>query len=138
MATAAKSNYGTRLKVGPTYSTDVGEVVSIDPPEIIAEAVEATNQSSGGWCEHVAGGLSELAEFTATINFTDAYASVIMSDLATATVKSYQIQFPDDGATKWTFSAIVTGFKPLSVDAASPEALQAEVKFRPTGALVVT
>lgn len=136
--TNAKSNYGTRLKVGAGYTVDVGEVVSIDPPEIIAEAAEATSQSSAGWREHVPSGLKELSEFSVTINFTDTYAAAIMSDLTTPTVESYQIQFPDDGATKWAFSAIVTSFKPLSADAASPESLQAEVKFQPTGALVVS
>lgn len=136
--TLAKTNYGTRLKVGAGYTTDVGEVVSIDPPEVTHESVEATHHGSGGWRDHVAGGLKELTEFTATINFTDTYIAAIYADLAAGTEKSYQIQFPDDGATKWTFSAVVTKLKPLAADAGSPEALQAEVTFQPTGANAVT
>jgi hypothetical protein len=136
--TDARSNYGTRLKVGSPYSADVGELVSLDAPELLAEAVEATNQSSNGWKEYVGGGLKELSEFTATINFTDAYVPTIYADLAAGTVKSYQVQFPDDGSTKWTFNAIITGIKPLSVDAQSPETLQAEIKFQPTGANVLS
>lgn len=134
----ARSNYGVRLKVGSPYTTDVGEVVSLDIPEIVAEALEATSHSSGGWKESVSGNLKELVEFTATINFTSAYIATIYADLAAGTVKSYQVQFPDDGLTKWTFDAIVTGLKPLSADAGSPEVLQAEVKFQPTGANVVS
>ena len=136
--TLAKTNYGTRLKVGAGYTTDVGEVVSIDPPEVTHEAVEATHHGSAGWRENVAGGLKELAEFTATVNFTDTYVATIYADLEAGTAKSYQIQFPDDGATKWAFSAMITKLKPLSADAGSPEALQAEVTFRPTGANAVT
>jgi hypothetical protein len=136
--TDAKSNYGTRLKSGSALVLDVGEVISIDPPEIINEPVEATSMSSGGWREVVSGGLKEVAEFSATINFTDTYVSTIYSDVSGSVSKLYQIQFPDDGSTKWTFNAFVTSLKPLSADAQSPEALQAEVKFQPSGSMTVS
>lgn len=138
MTTIAKSNYGTRLKVASPYTADIGELVSIDNPELLAEAVEATHQGSAGWRDFVSGGLKELSEFTCTINYTDVSSSAVVLDLVTSGSKSYQIQFPDDGATKWTFGAIVTGFKPLSADAQSPEGLTAEIKFQPTGANVLS
>ncbi len=136
--TSAKSNYGIRLKVASPYTADVGEVVSIDLPEAMAEAVEATSHSSAGWREFIAGGLKELSEFSATVNFTDTYVAALYTDFGAGTVKSYQIQFPDDGATKWTFSAYVVALKPTGADAGSPEALQMEVKFQPSGANVVS
>lgn len=126
------------MKVGSPYTADVGEVLSIDMPEIIGDAVEATSHSSSGWREFVPGALAEVSEFTATINFTDTYVAALYADFAAGTKKSYQIQFPDDGATKWTFDAYITGLKPLGADAGSPETLQMEVKFQPTGANAVT
>jgi predicted secreted protein len=139
--TSAKSNYGTLLKVGDGQEVEtfasIGEVVNIDPPELINEAVEATNHGSGGWKEFVSGGLKELTEFTTTVNFVDAAVTALYNDLVAGTEKNYQIVFPDDGSTTWTFAALVVGIKPMSVDAASPEALQAEIKFRPTGANVL-
>ena len=137
--TNAKSNYGTLLKVGdagtPTETFAViGEVVSIDPPEIMAEAIEATNHSSGGWREFIPSGLKEISEFSATINFVDADVTAIYTDLIAGNLRNYQIAFPDDGSTTWTFGSLVVGLKVLGADATSPEALQAEVKFQPSGA----
>lgn len=142
MTTAAKTNYGTVLKVGdggsPETFSVIGEIVSMDPPELVHEAVEVTNQSSGGWREFVPGGLKELSEFTVTVNFTEDTITSLYTDVVSGTQRNYQIAFPDDGATTWAFAALVVSVKPLSVDAASPEALQAEVKFRPTGNTVLS
>jgi len=142
MTTAANSNYGTLLKIGdggaPETFAVVGEIVNIDPPELVNEAVEATNHSSGGWREFVSSGLKELTEFTATINFVDAKVSALYNLLVAGTVKNYMIEFPDDGSTTWTFAALVVSVKPLGADAGSPETLQMEVKFQPTGANAVT
>lgn len=142
MATLAESNYGTLLKIGdggtPTeVFTVIGEVVSIDPPELVNEAIESTNHSSGGWKEFISGGLKELTEFTATINFVDVDITALYNLAVAGTPKNYQIVFPDNGNTTWTFAALVVSVKPLSADAQSPEALQAEVKFQPTGANVL-
>ena len=141
MATLAESNYGTLLKIGdggtPETFAVIGEVVTLDPPELVNEAVEASNHSSGGWREFISSGLKELTEFTATINFVDADMSALYNLAVAGTVKNYRIEFPDDGSTTWTFAALVTNVKPLAADAGSPEALQAEIKFRPTGANVL-
>lgn len=127
--TTASSNYGTLLKKG---STVIGEIVTIDPPELINEAVEATSHSSGGWREFIPGGLKEVGEFSATVNFAaNATVSGITTDLIAGTISSYTFEFPQ--GSNWTFSGFVVGFKPESADAQSPEALTAEVKFRPTG-----
>ncbi len=138
MATLAESNYGTLLKVGdgdtPEEFAVIGEVVTIDPPEIMAEAVEATNHSSGGWREFIPSGLKEISEFTATINFVATAVDNLYTDLIAGNLRNYKIEFPDDGTTTWTFGALVVAIKVLGADAASPEALQAEIKFQPTGA----
>ena len=130
--TDALTNYGTLLKKATTV---IGEVVVLDPPELLNEAVEATNHSSGGYREYIPSQLKELSEFTATVNFVT--ASGIMNDVVAGTKATYSIEFPDDGTTTWTFDAYVTGFKPESADASSPEALKATVTFRPTGTVTI-
>lgn len=136
--TSARTNYATTLKWNSSGSyAAIGEVVSLDSPEILNEAVEATNHSSGGWREFVAGGLKEVSEFSATVNFVDSYMTTIYNYMTSGCTVSYQILFPDDGATTWTFSALITSVKPVASDAQSPEALQAEVKFQPSGSCVL-
>jgi len=134
----ANSDYGTLLKkeVGAVY-TVVGEVVSIDPPEFLSEAVESTNHSSNGYREFIAGGLAEVSEFKATVNFSKTVISGFYNDIKLGTLGNYSIEFPDTDNTTWKFSAIVTSLKPNAMDAQNPETLQAEVGFQPSGALIL-
>lgn len=129
MTTVAVTNYGTLLKKATTV---LGEVVSINPPKLTNATVEATNHSSGGWREFVSSMLRELEEFTAVVNFTPAVmVSGIVIDLQAGTKASYSITFPDTSV--WTSDCYVTGFAPETADAQNPDALKAEVTFRPTG-----
>lgn len=134
----AESNFGTLLKkeVGAVY-TVVGEILSIDPPEYLAEAIESTNHSSGGVKEFISGGLTELGEFKCSVNFDKTTISGFYADIKAGTVGKYSIDFPDTGNTKWKFDALVISLKPGSADAQSPETLQAEVGFQPTGGLTL-
>jgi hypothetical protein len=133
-----ETNFGTLIKkeIGAVY-TVIGEVVNIEPPEYLAEAIESTNHSSGGDKEFISGGLRELGEFKATINFDKAVISGFYNDIKAGTVGKYSIDFPDTGSTKWKFDALVISLKPSAADAQSPEALQAEVGFQPTGGLTL-
>ena len=138
--TLAKTNYATSLSSGSSVAdlVTVGEVVSIEAPEILNEAVEATNMGSGGWKEFVSSGLKEVSEFTATVNFVDADMTRLYNNMISGSqVNFYRVSFPDDGNSTWTFKALVTGIKPAGADAGSPEALTAEIKFRPSGSMVL-
>ncbi len=137
MTTSAESSYGSKFLVGdgatPETFTELAEVISIVPPEIIQEAVEATNHSSGGYKEFISNGLKELGEFSVTVNFLPghAVASGIANKVITGAVGNYQIEFPND--ITWTFGALVTNFKVSEMDAQNPEVLTADLTFRPTG-----
>ena len=138
--TLAKTNYGTLLSSGSSIIdlVTIGEIVSIEPPEVMNETVETTNHSSGGWKEFVSGGLREVSEFTATINFVDANVTNLYNNMISGSVVNfYRVSFPDDGSTTWTFKALVTSVKPAGAEADSPEALQAEITFRPSGSTVL-
>jgi hypothetical protein len=130
----AITNYGVTLK---RASVLIGDIVIVDPPELSNPTVESTNHASGGWREFVAGGLKEVGEFGITVNDTTAVlVSGMVNDLNNGTSASYLMGFPD--STSWQFAAFVTSFKTKSADASKPEALQAEVKFRPTGVMVIS
>lgn len=130
MPTTSVTNLGTLLKKATVV---LGEVVSIDPPELMNESIEATNHSSSGWREFIPGGLKELSEFSADVNFTNGVTvSGMLADLQAGTKASYSMTFPNTAV--WTFDAYVTKFKPNTADAQSPEVLKATVTLRPTGA----
>ena len=130
MTTAATTNYGTLLKKATVVQ---GEVTNIQPPSLSNPSVEATNHSSSGWREFISGGLKELSEFTADVNFTSGVTvSGFLTDVNAGTAASYSLTFPNTAV--WTFNAIPTSFQPASADAASPDALKATVTLRPTGA----
>jgi hypothetical protein len=136
--TSAKTNYGVIL--GKQDSTNayptIGEVVSIDPPEMLNPAVEATNHGSGGVREFVTSGLAEVAEFKATLNYVKADIAVLYADLRAGTKSRYQIAFDSLNAVQ--FGAIVTGIKPLPADAKNPDVLQAEATFRPSDSFSIS
>lgn len=127
-----RTNYGALLKKSTTV---IGEVVSLDFPELTNEALESTNHSSGGYKSYISGKLIELTEFSATVNFTS--ISGIMTDLVAGTEGSYGIYFPDVDTTTFTFGAYVVGFKPETADATKPDVLKATVRFRPTGTVTI-
>jgi hypothetical protein len=133
--TSANTDYGTILgKIDSTSAYPaLGEVVLIDAPELINAAVEATNHSSGGHREFIPSGLQEMSEFKATINAVAADVAKLVTDLQAGTKAAYQISFPNGHKEK--FSALVTGIKPLTADAQTPDVQKIEATFRPTDSL---
>lgn len=133
--TSAKTNYGVIL--GKQDSTNaypaLGEITSVDPPEFLNAAVEATNHGSGGHREFVSSGLQEFSEFKATLNYVKANIATLATDLKAGTKSRYQIAF--DSLNAWQFGALVTGIKPLPADAKNPDVLTAEITFRPSDSI---
>lgn len=124
------TNYGTLLKKA---STSIGELVSIDPPEYSNPVVESTNHSSGGVRQFISGKLREMGEFKATINYDMANIATLVTDLVAGTKAAYTILYPDNSSQR--FQAIPISIKPMTADAQKPEALKAEITFRPTDSL---
>lgn len=131
--TSGITNYATLLQketsTPGTYAT-IGEIVSVDPPELMNPEVEATNHSSGGVREYISGGLQELSAFKAVMNYVSSDADTLIVRLAAGTKANYQVLFPNTQFIR--FASLITGFKPLTADAQSPDVLKAEVSFRPT------
>jgi hypothetical protein len=135
MTSSAKTDYGTifgKLDSAGAYPA-LGEVVTIDPPDFMTPAVEATNHSSGGVRQFISGGLSEMSEFKATLNMIPANVATLVTDKAAGTVGRYRIAYPD--GTHQDFGAIVTSIKPGQADAQNPDVLKAEITFRPSDSI---
>jgi hypothetical protein len=130
--TAAKTNYGVILGKQDTTTAyvTIGELVAIDPPEMIQGEIESTNHGSGGKREFISSMLGEVSSFKATVNYIKANIATLYSALTLGTNSRYQVAF--DSLNAMQFGAIVTGIKPLGADAKSPDVLQAEITFRPT------
>jgi len=99
---------------------DLGEVTSIKPPNKSANTIPATTlKSPGGYGEFIVG-MKDSGEAGFTANFTLAAYNTINDDFESREAHDYRILFPDDGATIFDFSAIVTG---LDMDNITPEGL---------------
>ena len=128
----AQTNYGVSLGKQDSslaYAT-IGQLVSIDPPEMMKDAIESTNHASGGVRQFISGGLGEVGQFKATLNYVKANIATLYTDLQAGTVGRYQVAF--DSVNAQQFGALVTSIKPLAADAKSPDVLRAEITFRPS------
>ncbi|WP_136441633.1 phage tail tube protein [Pacificoceanicola onchidii] len=104
----AQIGFGSDFKRG---TTTVGEVISITPPSISRDVVDATHMSSPeGWREFIAG-LKDGGEVSVQIQSkpsTPAYAAML-ADFDSDAAVTYSIDFPD--GSSWTFTAFITGFE---------------------------
>jgi predicted secreted protein len=111
---------GTKLKIGdgatPTENfTTVTEVASIGGPNLEQEIIDVSNHDTpGGWREKI-GGLLNAGQVTFTINYnpvdpTHDAGTGLISDLVNRIKRNFELVFPDAGATKWSFTALVAAF----------------------------
>ena len=133
----AVTNYGIVLQKG---STDVGEITNLSFPTVSTPAVETTNHSSAGVRTFISRGLTELGEFTITINATQTEMDILEVDRRAGTVDAYTIVYTTvtGGLDDWDFSALVTEIAMQDSDAMSPDTLSLDVTFRPSGDLTMT
>lgn len=135
----AISAFGTLLKIGDGQAsetfTTIAEVLDISGPNLTQRTSEVTSHSStGGWAEFI-GTILEGGEVTFRVNFVptenthDAGAGLV-NDLENRTLRNFQLVFPDSGNTTWSFSALVTGFRP---NEPVEGALTADVTLRISG-----
>jgi hypothetical protein len=121
----AQTNYGVILS---DSDGTIGEVVSVDPPEMSNPAVESTHHGTGGHRTFVSSKLSEIGEFKATINYVKADIAQLYTDMRAGTNKRYTLAY--DSLNADLFGALVTNIKPMTADAQKPEVLKAEITFR--------
>ena len=94
--------------------TPIGEINSIEGPTKSRETNEVTRlEDTDGYRQYI-GGLREPGTVTLSMNFTRENYDLLNTDYESDEVQSYSIALPDDDATTFTFSGLVTEL-PLSV-----------------------
>lgn len=133
----AIKGYGSVFERGdgadPEVFAEVAEVVSITPPQLTKETVDATHLNSPDGYREFLAGMKDAGEVT----FTMAYVangtgqSDIRDDFEADDVVNYRITLPNDAT--WEFSGIVTGLAPseLSIEERVTEAVTIKVSGKP-------
>lgn len=130
------SDYGILLNKDAAL---FGEVTNMGIPEILTEAVEKTNHSSGGVREFIPSKLKEIAEFTVTVNLTQTVLDDVNDDIDGGTISTWHVQYPADlGLNDFFFSGFPLSIAVQDADAQSPGVLMADVTLRPTGAVTIS
>lgn len=118
-ATVGTSGFGTLLKVGdgasPTEAfTAIAEVKSISGPSMSMETIDATHMESPSGYREILPSFRNGGEVSFDLNFLPANATQVglLTSFTNASLKNYQLIFPDSGTTTWGFAAYVTGFSP--------------------------
>lgn len=132
---AGIDGFGTALQRGdgatPTETfTTIANSTKIKGPGIKRETIDVTaHDSAEGWMEFV-GGLKDAGEISLDINYDPADHDVLVTDFDDEDPRNYRLVFPDDDATTWSFSAILTEFEP---EAPYDDKIEASLTFKLTG-----
>ena len=132
--TIADIGYDSAFAIGsgdPLTYTPVAEVVSITPPGMSRDAIEATHlKSPGGWKEFIAG-MKDGGEASFTLNLapsaTDALVTAFNADSG-----NYQITFPNGVMLR--FAGFFTAYTPPDLTA---EKMEASVTVKVSGAVTL-
>jgi hypothetical protein len=134
---------GTLLKIGDGESPEtfaaIAEVKDITGPGLSREFAEFTHQQSANGYREYKPTFKNSGDVTFKVNFipddtTQGFAAAggLIKDYEDGTLRSFELLFPDVGATKASFSAYVANLQPTAPLAA---ALEMNVTLRITGAV---
>jgi len=123
----AQTDYGVILS---DSGGTIGELVSVDPPEMSVPAVESTHHGTGGHRTFISSKLAEVGEFKATVNYVKANIASLYTKMRAGTVGRYTLAY--DSVDADLFGALVTNIKPMTADATKPQTRKAEITFRGT------
>lgn len=114
----ADAAFGTLLKAGdgggPELFTTLGEIVSVGGPEVERETIDVTHMESPDKFREFIGSLKDGGEIEVGVNLlvdpAGAFMIKIEQLIDTDDRSNFLISFPDDNATNWGVSAILTSF----------------------------
>ncbi|QTC88188.1 MULTISPECIES: phage tail tube protein [Brevundimonas] len=116
----------------PAVYTEIGEAVSIQPPQPVRETVDVTHLASPNGTREFRGTLRDPGEAEVTFNFTDAAYAIASTLFMADGVTIFRVEYPDGGTED--FEGIVTG-KPseaIEVDSVRRFSLPIKVTGLPT------
>lgn len=142
MTTAAKSSFGTFLKIGDAGSsetfTTIAEVKNIKGPGLKLNTEDVTSHSStNGWKE-IIGTILEAGEIGFEFNWlpahaTQSYSAGLLKDMVNRTPRNFQLVVPAAATLTWSITAYVTKFEPdLKVKGAQVGSCTLEISGQPT------
>lgn len=107
--------FGTQLLRGndatPQIFLGIGHCTNITPPGLSRETIDVTDHGSpGAWMEFI-GSLKDGGEFSAEVNYIPGEHDALIDDLDDPEPRNYRVVFPDDLATTWNFTGILTGYE---------------------------
>lgn len=132
-ATAAdvgfSATFGIEGGTPGTYVT-VAEIVSITPPGLTREAIDATHLASpDGFKEYIAGKVTDQTDASIVLNYTAANATALIAAFTAGSGK-FEITRPDGSAFR--FAGIVTSWAPGDL---TPDGkIEATLTIKPSGA----
>lgn len=138
MATQAQIGHGTTFSINtspggsPDQYIPIAEVVSVKPPSLSRDNVDATHsQSPEKWREYIPG-LRDGGEVTLEVNFIPSGLGTqqILSTFNSDDQVLSRVTFPDSPPTVWQFSSFITQFEP---DAPFDDKMSATVTFKLSG-----
>lgn len=139
-ATQATIGYGTLLQRGdggsPEVFSAIAEVISITPPQAVADDVEVTHLSSPNRTKEYIQGMIDAGEASISINWLPGDATHdeltgLLANQISGAVKNWRIVLPNALLT-WQFPGYVKSFEPEEITAG--DKLGASVTFKVTGA----
>ena len=134
MTTTAIDGHGTTITIPGITSV---RIIDVNGPGIKRDVIGASNMSTASAEEYIAAALYDGGEVSVTIEFTGNESPQILNELTTTEdlIENITIDWAGDrGAGSYTFSAIMTEFKPK---AASKDKMTADVTMKVTGAITV-
>jgi len=123
----AITNFGVTLTMD---SVNVGELRSVEAPEVSEEKLESTTHGSTAK-EYIPAGLNDNGDMTLTMNYVDTATSGLWNAKMNHTVHEFVVTFPNSETI--TFSGFVSSFKPETADATGIDVLTATVVISPVG-----
>lgn len=109
-ASAASAGFGTTfsyLSTDPSTYTALAEVLSVTPPSISVETIDATHMGSDDGFREFIASLKDGGECTVNLNYVEASATLLQT-LVLAGMETFKITFP--GSSTVIFSGIPTAF----------------------------
>ncbi len=108
-ASAASAGFGTTfayMSAADTY-TSLAEVLSVTPPSISVETIDATHMGSDDGFREFIASLKDGGECTVNLNYVEASATLLQT-LVLAGMETFKITFP--GSSTVVFTGIPTAF----------------------------
>lgn len=127
------ASFSRRTGAGPSYTwVEVGEAVSIQPPQPTRETTDVTHLKSPNGTREFKGTLRTGGEASVTFNFTEAAYATASTMFLSDAVEHFRVEFPAGDMEEW--AAIVTGkpSDPIEVDSVRRFTLPMQVTGLPT------